>query len=208
MRFVHRKSFKLLGAGALLCLLFLSAGCEQAGTGVAKPSTDFNEIEWTDLIPAAELEALMNPPDYLSQIVDGSSEDQIDSQIQTTFEEAPQSAYDMALVSTNVVEDFDDQNIKLPGFIVPLEFDENFVLTEFFLVPYFGACLHTPPPPPNQIIFVKHPDGFALESIEQPYWISGLLTTDSETNDMAHAAYSMTAMNISPYEIYDQVLED
>jgi len=184
----------------LVSATLVIAGCNQ-NTGSVGGNIAYNTIEWTDLIPKDDLEALLNPPDFLSSIIDGSAEDQIDNQIQTTLSEEPETAYQKALVSSNVVGDYNDQNIRLPGFIVPLEFDEEFVVTEFFLVPYFGACLHTPPPPPNQIVFVRHNEGIKLEAIEQPYWVAGLLTTESEVNDMAHAAYTLAANEVTLYDV-------
>jgi len=194
-------SDRLLGAVVLILLALLSAGCNQAQDKAIEASVEYSTIDWTELIPKDELEALRNPPDFLSLIEDGSEEDQIDSQLQSKPDRKPETAYEKALVSSNVVSTFDSKNIRLPGFVVPLEFDEDFVVTEFFLVPYFGACLHGPPPPPNQIVFVKHSDGVKLESLQQPFWISGLLTTIGEVNDTAHAAYSMTAKDIEPYEV-------
>ena len=193
-------SLKFLSGLFLMLLVVLSAGCNQADQNSGS-SDEFSTIDWVELIPEDDLEALRNRPDFLDTIVDGSEEDQIDSQIQSNVEGTPETAYQKALVSSNVVATFDSKNIRLPGFIVPLEFDENFVVTEFFLVPYFGACLHSPPPPPNQIVFVKHSEGVKLESVEQPYWISGLLTTEGEVNDTAHAAYSMAASDVALYEV-------
>lgn len=197
--------------GSILCLIGLSlfvSACNQSEDTLDSESAlavEYNTIEWTDLIPKEDLEALLNPPEILSEIPDGSQEDQIDSNIQSKSDEPPQTAYDRALVSTNVVPSFDTENIRLPGFVVPLEFDESFVVTEFFLVPYFGACLHMPPPPPNQIVYVKHSEGIKLESTQQPYWVSGVLTTKDEVNDLAHAAYSMVASDVS---IYEEVYEE
>ena len=193
--------YKLLASFVLLTVAVGLTSCNQGENAALSAVTEFNTIEWTDLMPAEDLEALLNPPEFLSSIIDGSSEDQIESQIQTTLENAPETAYEKALVSANIVPEYDSKNIRLPGFVVPLEFNEDFVVTEFFLVPYFGACLHTPPPPPNQIVFVQHSDGFTLESLEQPYWVSGLLTTQSEVNDMAHAAYTLAASEITPYDV-------
>ncbi len=48
-----------------------------------------------------------------------------------------------------------ETKVKIPGFVVPLVVNDNGVVSEFFLVPYFGACIHVPPPPPNQIVYVK-----------------------------------------------------
>lgn len=184
----------------LVLSMLISFGCNQAQDDGGNSSADFKTIEWTELIPKDDLEALRNQPDFLDTIVDGSEADQIDSQMQSKLDGTPQSAYQKALVSTKVVATFDNKNIRIPGFIVPLEFDENFVVTEFFLVPYFGACLHSPPPPPNQIVFVKLNEGVKVESLEQPFWVTGLVTTVSEVNDTAHAAYSMTANDIALYD--------
>jgi len=194
-------SVKFIGTVALLAAVLLSSGCNQAEENSVESNIEYSTVDWIALIPEDELAALRNPPDFLSSIEDGSAEDQIDSQIQSKSDGTPQTAYEKALVSSNVVSTFDSQNIRLPGFIVPLEFDEDFVVTEFFLVPYFGACLHSPPPPPNQIVFVKHSEGVKLESLEQPYWISGELTTVSEVNDTAHAAYSMRANIVDVYDV-------
>jgi len=160
---------------------------------------EYEAIEWTDLIPLNDLKALMNPPDYLSDILDGSETDQIDSKMLNDFDEEPQSDYEKALVSTAVVPEFNKRNVKLPGFIVPIEFNDDLIVSEFFLVPYFGACLHSPPPPPNQIVYVKLKDGFKLESLQQPFWVSGLLVTEDNENDIARSAYSINAQSVTPY---------
>jgi len=192
---------RFIGTLVVMALVLFVSGCNQSDEKLLDSSEEYNTIEWTQLIPQDDLEALLNQPDFLSAIEDGSAEDQLNSEIKSDIGDTPESAYQRALVSANVVPDFDSQNIRLPGFIVPLEFDEDFVVTEFFLVPYFGACLHSPPPPPNQIVYVKHSEGIKLESLEQPFWISGLLTTVGEVNDTAHAAYSMTAKGIELYEV-------
>lgn len=151
-------------------------------------------------MPKEDLDALLNPPESLNEIIDGSSEDTIQSKLQSNPDEELQTAYAKALVSTKVVSKYDNQNIRLPGFIVPLEFDDDFVVTEFFLVPFFGACLHLPPPPPNQIIYVKYEEGMKLASTGQPYWVSGTLSAQSKKNELAHSAYSMTATKVTVYE--------
>ncbi|MCG8536704.1 MAG: DUF3299 domain-containing protein [Pseudomonadales bacterium] len=81
--------------------------------------------------------------------------------------------------------------IRIPGFIVPLEFNDDQTITQFFLVPFFGACIHVPPPPPNQIIYVNYPQGFKLDVLYNPIWVSGVLKTSLVENNMAVAAYSM-----------------
>ena len=159
----------------------------------------FQTIEWTDLMPKEDLDALLNPPAYLSEIEDGSFEDQINNQIQSSIPAASNDRYQQALVSTRVVPEMDGKPIRIPGFIVPLEFDDNQTITQFFLVPFFGACIHVPPPPPNQIIFVNYPDGLKLDALYNPFWISGIVSTASIENQMATAAYSLKMQYFEEY---------
>ena len=99
-----------------------------------------------------------------------------------------------------VVEALDGQDVRIPGFIVPLESDEGGLLAEFFLVPYFGACIHVPPPPPNQIVYVTVDPPFNLESMWEPFWIEGRMQTKGHTSIIGTTAYSLTASKIEPYE--------
>ena len=99
-----------------------------------------------------------------------------------------------------VRQDLNTQQIRIPGYIVPVEFDEQYVITRFLIVPYFGACIHVPPPPPNQIIYAEFDPGFKLESLYKPFWISGQLRTTLIENDMATAAYAVTVDSIEPYD--------
>ena len=63
-------------------------------------------------------------------------------------------------------------DIRVPGYVLPLAFDGRKV-TEFLLVPTVGACIHTPAPPPNQIVHVTYPDGFELEGLFEAVWVEG-----------------------------------
>lgn len=159
----------------------------------------FKTIEWTELMPKADRDALSNPPDYINDIEDGSAEDQIMSEIQNSDRQPVNDRYQQALKSTNVVPYMDGQPIRIAGFIVPLEFDDDLTVTQFFLVPYFGACIHMPPPPPNQVIFVDYPGGINLEVLYDPFWISGILKTSLTTNDVATASYSLTMQHFEKY---------
>ncbi len=162
----------------------------------------FKMVEWPELMPKDDLDALLNPPEYLSDIEDGSEEDQISSQIQSTIAAASDDRYQQALVSTNIVEEMNGKAIKIPGFIVPIEFNDQQTVTQFFLVPFFGACLHMPPPPPNQIIFVDYPKGLQLPSLYDPFWISGILQASLVENEIATSSYSIVPHYIESY--YDE----
>ena len=90
--------------------------------------------------------------------------------------------------------------IKVPGFIVPLEFNEEQKVTEFFLVPYFGACIHVPPPPPNQIIFVKAENGIEQQELYEPFWLEGVVKTEVSERELGTSAYTMELHTLKPYE--------
>ena len=91
-------------------------------------------------------------------------------------------------------------NIKIPGFIVPLDVGKDGLVTEFFLVPYFGACIHVPPPPPNQIVYVRMAKGVALDSIYEAYWITGRMKTSNKTTRLGAAAYQLDANKVEIYK--------
>jgi hypothetical protein len=165
-------------------------------------SAEYKTIEWTDLIPEDELDILLNPPSYIDDIVDGSFEDEISNQLKNTLTPAKDDPYQQALISTNVKPAMNGQAIGIPGFIVPLEFDGELVVTEFFLVPFFGACIHVPPPPPNQIIYVKYAKGLELKTLYDPFWIYGTLKTSTVENDTATAAYTIDMASYEDYTEY------
>ncbi len=164
------------------------------------PQSAFKQIEWTELLPKDDLEALLNPPSYVNDVTDGSSDDWITNDLKSTVTPALDDAYQQALVSARIVPEMDGKAVRLPGFIVPIEFDDNQSITQFFFVPFFGACLHLPPPPPNQIIFVDYPEGFQIEALYEPFWVSGVINTASVENDIATAAYTMRMQSFMPYD--------
>jgi len=149
-------------------------------------------------MPQEDLDALMNPPEYLNDISDGSLEDQINSQLQGAMS-ADDSRYQQALSSAQIKPEFNNKKVKIPAFIVPLEYDDEQKVTEFFLVPYFGACIHVPPPPPNQIIFAAYEEGMSLEALYDAFWIRGTLQTSLTENDTASSAYSIAIDSIELY---------
>lgn len=165
-----------------------------------KNNKSFRTVEWLDLMPKKDFDALLNPPEYISQMEEGAFEDEILTELRNMPKEIS-DPYQQALVSTEVIKEMDGQRIRIPGFVVPLEFGENKKVTQFFLVPYFGACIHVPPPPPNQIIFVTSKKGLAIKELYDPLWVSGIISTSRIENDVALAAYKME-MEFS--EIYEE----
>ncbi len=102
--------------------------------------------------------------------------------------------WDDAPVNTAVV----GQTVRIPGFVVPLE-DSKDGLKEFLLVPYFGACIHSPPPPANQIVHVlPRSPAKGLRSMDA-VWITGRLTTGRTDSYMGAASYRIEAVAVAPY---------
>lgn len=148
------------------------------------------DLSWQEMIPPdAPVEVPnMTPLHDLSNMADALS-----------AEAAPAAKQD--LPNAPVVATFNDQHIRLPGYIVPLEVSEEGRTTEFLLVPYFGACIHVPPPPSNQIVHVRSEIGVKLEELYQPYWIEGQMQVKPSTSELADAGYQMEAEKIYAYEL-------
>jgi len=183
----------------VIAFVFISCGRNDQSVeqqGIEEGDISFKTIQWVELIPPDDLDALLNPPSYIMDIEDGSLADQMVSQIQSSSEDR----YQQALTSTTIMPEMDKAFVRVPGFIVPLAFNADQLVTQFFLVPYFGACIHVPPPPPNQIIFVDYPEGVELESWDIPFWFSGQLHTSFVENEMATSAYSL---DVKSFEIYN-----
>lgn len=159
----------------------------------------FRTIEWIELMPQDDLDALLNPPEYLDEIEDGSEEDRLSSQFQTPQAGTGDDRYQQALKSTRIMPEFDNQKIRIPGFIVPLEFSKDQKVTHFFLVPYFGACIHVPPPPPNQIIYAVYERGITVTHLHEAFWLTGILKTTLTENDVATSTYTLNVAEITPY---------
>ncbi len=147
----------------------------------------FATVNWDELVPAdwdpfkdfkgANL-AVLNDADPRAQ--------QMLKQMREVWDNAPTNP---ALVG---------KKVRIPGFVVPLE-DSKDGLKEFLLVPYFGACVHSPPPPANQIIFVApQSPAKGLRSMDA-VWISGVLKTDRSDSYMGAASYRIEAVSVAPY---------
>jgi hypothetical protein len=183
-----------------LCFLLLPLLISLAHAKWPEKVQNFQTTDWVALIPKDDLDALLNPPDFLSDIADGSDQDSVDLLQKNTKLDAQGKRFQEALVSTTVVTEYDGKSIRIPGFIVPLESANERMVTEFFIVPYFGACLHMPPPPPNQIIHVVVNEGIELENLYDPFWFEGRLALKIIETETGLSAYSMTLHQVTPYQ--------
>ena len=180
------------GLIAALLVLFSTLNPTQAA--------NYEEIDWVALMPEDDLSALLNRPEFLNDIADGSAADSVDDFASKQLEYEQAQRYQQALVSTRVIEAFDGKAIRIPGFIVPLEQNDEQKATAFFVVPYFGACLHMPPPPPNQILYVEYKEGIAVENLYDPYWFEGTVKIDNHESALGTSAYSLVLDSFALYE--------
>jgi hypothetical protein len=162
---------------------------------------DYKEIIWDDLIPEAELEIMQQLSTLLSnphQPLDPNAD--IRDDIKSAMEQINDPDVQGVMNSINVRPELNNQTVSIPGFVVPLETNDENAITEFFLVPYFGACIHVPPPPPNQIIFVRYEEGLQVEGIWMPFEIKGTLFTEKVENETAVSAYTFIADDVTEFE--------
>jgi hypothetical protein len=95
-------------------------------------------------------------------------------------------------------DDIAGKAIRIPGFMVPLEYGKK-ELTEFLLVPYFGACIHVPPPPANQIIHVIPRQPVKMKTYMDAVWVEGVIELAISKTDMGDSGYRLRAVKVEPY---------
>lgn len=98
-----------------------------------------------------------------------------------------------------VRQELNGSMVKIPGFVIPLEGDDK-TITEFLLVPYFGACIHVPPPPPNQIIYVKFEKGAPIQQLWDVIYIVGKLKTETINSELAETGYLIEGVRLEEYD--------
>lgn len=172
------------------------------------------ELTWDDLMPVGEDEVLAQLYEtyyanlrqdiarrsQLLQDLDANNEDESEFDISALISEGAANDTMEQIGTFNVVEELNGLDVRLPGYVVPLDFNSGGIYNEFLLVPYFGACLHTPPPPPNQIVYVKASSGAKVDSIYEPVWVEGTMKTGKFESDTGDSAYELTLSNIEAYE--------
>ena len=168
---------------SLLALLLLTALPVWAG--------DVRELNWSELIPA---DAPPPPPPVAVHDL---------SQLANALEAEAGPAATQQSPSAPVVKALDGQEVKLPGYIVPLDVTDEGRVTEFLLVPYFGVCIHVPPPPSNQLVHVRSELGVLMDALYQPFWVEGPLKVEHTSSELADAGYQIEASKIYPYELPD-----
>ena len=137
------------------------------------------EITWDDLIP---------PGVPYSEIIAEGDLDEENDYWRPIFDEN----------STKLNPALADAYIKMPGFIIPIDISGDGV-TSFILVPYVGACIHVPPPPPNQLVFVTTKVPWPSERLWEAVWVTGTMQNKVQYTEVADTGYELEADWIEIY---------
>lgn len=151
-------------------------------------------VKWSELIPQSEKEILRK-----YQQTQATSPTDLTTNILKSIEAASDPDYALAMNSVNTVSDFDNSAIELSGFIVPIDYKKQQSPSNIFIVPYFGACIHFPPPPPNQIVFAQLDAEFKDFDLTQAYKLKGVLTRGLFEDPLGTSAYMLKVVSIEPY---------
>ncbi len=138
------------------------------------------EVSWDDLIP---------PGVPYAEIIGEGDLDEINDTWSPIFDEN----------ATKLNEELNGALIRMPGFIIPLEVSGEGV-SEFVLVPYIGACIHVPPPPPNQLVFVTAATPWPGDDLWEAVWVTGRMKTELQWTGIADTGYTLLAEEMEIYE--------
>ncbi|MBX2881133.1 MAG: DUF3299 domain-containing protein [Granulosicoccus sp.] len=196
------KAKHLIPAVVIVSLVLLLAGLAHPGwwpfsENDQKSAASAEEIFWDDLIPSDFVQPV-NPfstmsTEEIDKLLDGSEESNAElARLEAAFNYAP------------VVEELDGMRVKLAAYVTPLDFDGQTSMSEFLLVPYMGACIHTPPPPANQVVHAISAETIELQSAYDPIYAIGTLRTETVTSDLAESGYSLDVEMVLPYEPPEQ----
>ena len=200
---------KWLTVGALLAVSSLLPGCERPADEFSpkpEPSAAANNrnpasaflppataakarpdprqdlvIDWLDLMPDAErkaLEAGVWPEmDIEHDTMDGTGQ----------------------FGSSATVASMHGRKVRIPGYVVPIDLDDQQRMRSFFLVPYYGACIHVPPPPPNQLISAELDAAIEVPSMWEAQWLTAELQISRVDADIASSSYRAVSAQIEPW---------
>lgn len=144
-------------------------------------------LSWAELLPEGELERLE------------AMQSMLDSAVQPHSFGGVEGA-GVQVGTFNTVSELDGKLVRIPGFVLPFEYSKSGKISEFLLVPYFGACIHVPPPPPNQMVYVKAPGPVDVGNVWAAVYVVGVLRAKPHRHEIADAAYSLELQSWEPYE--------
>jgi hypothetical protein len=187
------KERTMMKASARLALALLAAALPLAGSHAADPPL---ELKWAQLMPPAQAVSALKPKTFFS----GSNPSPADGGPPPP--PLPEGGF-MSIKRRQVGSDqppqivgaLNGKRVRIGGYVVPLDFEATSV-KEFLLVPFVGACIHVPPPPANQIVYVKSDKGFEVGGQFDPVWVTGTLKTETAFTGLADAGYTIDADSV------------
>lgn len=237
-RLSESKKLIILTAGTIICLVAVAAVLAkvQLGNNISAEIKAAKQLAWSDLVPskAPMTDLLENIPinvrydlGFIGKVVADADNDVISR-------EGPEYLNAMKLLDKHrnngidvdsmlsAVSDrdtkieqrgeaingsLDGQLVRLPGYALPLQMQEDGV-TEFLLVPFVGACIHVPPPPPNQIVLAQLESAYELEGLYDPVLITGQLSAQAASAELflvdgesqVPMGYSMQVVHVEAME--------
>ncbi|MFN0162491.1 MAG: DUF3299 domain-containing protein [Burkholderiales bacterium] len=161
---------------------------DRLAPGTARSGATYREIDWEKLVPPGWDPAAAFKGLDLANLKDGDPRAmEAMARVQEAWDQAPLN------------QEMHNIKVRIPGFVVPLE-RRGTLIYEFLLVPYFGACIHTPPPPANQIIHVFPARPVTDVIAMDPVWVSGPIENKRSATAMGRAGYRMGADLVTPYK--------
>ena len=152
-------------------------------------SEDWPELKWPELIPKDW------DPRAVFKDLDLSKMQDSDPRAMEALDRM-KAAWDTAPVEKTLA----GRRVRIAGFVIPLE-RKGDKFTEFLLLPYFGACIHSPPPPANQIIHARSARPLAGIKTMDPLWVWGTLGIERSSSPWGTAGYRLQVTGTSPYEM-------
>jgi len=185
-------------SAAQIVLVLVASFLLAIGVHAADPPL---ELKWSQLMPPREAKPPKKPTPFFSGAMPRSAD-------ATTSEDAiplPQIKEGTWMSikrrqpggdrPPRVVAELNGKRVSIGGYMVPLDFDATTV-KEFLLVPYVGACIHVPPPPVNQIVYVKTDKGLEIDQLFDPVTVIGTMKTETAFTGLADAGYSIDAESV------------
>jgi len=155
------------------------------------------ELKWAQLMPPAQAVSPLKPKTFFS----GSTPSTADGPPPPPLPEGQWMSMKRRQPGGDrpprVVTSLNGKRVRIGGYVVPLDF-ESTTVKEFLLVPFVGACIHVPPPPANQIVYVKAERGFEIANAFDPVTVTGTIKTETAFTGLADAGYSIDAETVEP----------
>ena len=170
-------------------LIQVLAGSALSYLAIPAIGSAYKEVEWDELMPDGWRKKVILELTRMRRygsLTDGDPRaDEAYARLKKTWDAAPPT------------KTYIGKPIRIAGYVVPLD-AERMQSSDFLLVPYFGACVHSPPPPANQIILIKPPKGSRFRTMDA-IWVEGILTEGKTSSEVGTSTYVLTADKITPY---------